>query len=322
MSSKLGTEGVILAFFFPNISPVLFAALLTVSIALFLYSRKKGPEFVVEFYKVLPRALRHFLSKADEKSKSSVNKVVKVWEERRVFGSTKTQTLQELIEEADPTGGSILGGSASKSNKRPRSAAGIEIGGSTAVPASITAAAECVTAAEAAAARSAEFAARAASIQIPEDAHLLPEEAAATRQTLVDYQVALEEEVSKRHAARAALQSAAEAQSAASLQLTDMLNLCENKLNALSKLQASAPSALSPEPVAGPGGVEATVDAAEAAALAAQLMQNPQALLDAIAATMPQAGSQQGHVGGGVIGGEAGGAVAAAPVDEYDPENW
>lgn len=284
-------------------------------------SRKKGPEFVVEFYKVLPRALRHFLSKADEKSKTSVNKVIKVWEERRVFGSSKTKTLQELIEEAEPTGGgSIPGGSVSRpyqSNKRPRSGTRAEAGGGTGtVPASLMAAAECVAAAEAAAANSAELAGRAASIQIPEDAHLSPEAAAANRQTLVEYQTALQVEVVQREIAKTSLLSAAEAQTAASLQLADSLKICEAKLEALDKLQASAPPALS-QPVAALGGVEATVDAAEAADLAAQLMQNPQALLDAIAATMPQAGSQgQGQEGGGGV------QAAAAGGDEYDPEDF
>jgi len=292
----------------------------------FPYSRKKGPEFVVEFYKVLPRALRHFLSKADEKSKASVNKVIKVWEERRVFGSSKTQTLQELIEEAEPTGGAGIPEKSDsyKSNKRPRSGTRAEAeagGGAGTVPASLMAAAECVAAAEAAAARSAELSARAASIEIPEDAALPPEEAATTRETLVEYQIALQEETVQREAAKASLLSAAEAQTAASLKLADMLKECEAKVVALDKLQASAASALS-QPVAGPGGVEATVDAAEAAALAAQLMQDPQALLDAIAATMPQAGSQgQGQEGGG---GGGGGVLqeAAAGEDEYDPEEF
>lgn len=49
-------------------------------------SRKKGPEFVTEFFKVLPRALRHMMLKADERTAASLNKVIRVWEERRVFG--------------------------------------------------------------------------------------------------------------------------------------------------------------------------------------------------------------------------------------------
>lgn len=47
-------------------------------------SRKKGPEFLAEFFRVLPRALRHMLSKADDRTRASVNKVVRVWDERKV----------------------------------------------------------------------------------------------------------------------------------------------------------------------------------------------------------------------------------------------
>lgn len=63
-------------------------------------SRKKGPEFVTEFFKVLPRALRHMLGKADDKTAAAVHKVVRVWEERRVFGSG-TKSLKQLMQEAD-----------------------------------------------------------------------------------------------------------------------------------------------------------------------------------------------------------------------------
>ncbi|GAB4818397.1 hypothetical protein N2152v2_005443 [Parachlorella kessleri] len=63
-------------------------------------SRKKGPEFVTEFFKVLPRALRHMLSKADEKTATSVNKVIRIWEERRVFGSGTT-SFKQLMDEAE-----------------------------------------------------------------------------------------------------------------------------------------------------------------------------------------------------------------------------
>ena len=35
---------------------------------------------------MLPRALRHMLAKADERTKAAVNKVVRVWDERKVSG--------------------------------------------------------------------------------------------------------------------------------------------------------------------------------------------------------------------------------------------
>ncbi len=251
--------------------------------------------------------------------------MVKVWEERRVFGSAKTKTLQELIEESEPTGGNISGGDASTkshhSNKRARSGtAGAEETGGKAIPELLAPLMRVATEVEAAAARSAELKRLADAIQIPQDTYLPPGEAATARETLENYLKALELEAQQRETARANLQEAANAQANASTQAQALIKASQAKLEALEKLQESAPAALSAQPVAGPGGVEATVDAAEAAALAAQLMQNPQALLDAIAATMSQGVSQgQGQEGGGV-GGMSGGAAMVD--DEYDPEDF
>ena len=47
-------------------------------------SRKKGPEFVVEFYKTLPRAVKHLLKHGDDKVKRAVNRLVDIWEDRKV----------------------------------------------------------------------------------------------------------------------------------------------------------------------------------------------------------------------------------------------
>ena len=47
-------------------------------------SRKKGPEFVVEFFKTLPRAVKHLLKHGDEKVKRAVNRLVDIWEDRKV----------------------------------------------------------------------------------------------------------------------------------------------------------------------------------------------------------------------------------------------
>ena len=46
-------------------------------------SRKKGPEFVHEFYRTLPRAVRHMLKHGDEKVKRAINRLVDVWDERK-----------------------------------------------------------------------------------------------------------------------------------------------------------------------------------------------------------------------------------------------
>ena len=47
-------------------------------------SRKKGPGFVHEFYKTLPRAVKHLLKHGDDKVKKAVNRMVDIWEDRKV----------------------------------------------------------------------------------------------------------------------------------------------------------------------------------------------------------------------------------------------
>ena len=52
-----------------------------------------------EFLKVLPRALGDFMRKGDEKSKKSVERVISVWEKRKVFGR-QSEKIKELVQEA------------------------------------------------------------------------------------------------------------------------------------------------------------------------------------------------------------------------------
>ena len=47
-------------------------------------SRKKGPEFVHEFYRILPRAVKHLLKHGDEKAKRAASRLVEIWEDRKV----------------------------------------------------------------------------------------------------------------------------------------------------------------------------------------------------------------------------------------------
>lgn len=64
-------------------------------------TRKRGPEFVVEFFRVLPRCLQHVLSKADASTRAKIHKVIKVWEERSVFGSSSKEFHQLLADSSD-----------------------------------------------------------------------------------------------------------------------------------------------------------------------------------------------------------------------------
>lgn len=58
-------------------------------------SRRKGSEFVNEFWKVLPSALKRVYA-SDESGKKSVIRLIDIWEERKVFGS-RSQGLKEEI---------------------------------------------------------------------------------------------------------------------------------------------------------------------------------------------------------------------------------
>lgn len=48
-------------------------------------AKKKGPEFKAEFAKFLPRALQHVSSDKNNSICRSVERIISVWEERKVF---------------------------------------------------------------------------------------------------------------------------------------------------------------------------------------------------------------------------------------------
>ncbi|KAJ4848172.1 hypothetical protein Tsubulata_018645 [Turnera subulata] len=66
-------------------------------------SKRKGNEFVSEFWKVLPSALKDVVRQGDDRAKSVVSRLINIWEERKVFGS-RAQSLQDLMfgEDAPP----------------------------------------------------------------------------------------------------------------------------------------------------------------------------------------------------------------------------
>ena len=269
-----------------------------------------------EFYKVLPRALRHFLAKADDKSKASVKKVVKVWQARKVFGSSGAKTvLDELI--AESSDGKSSHHDHVSQTKKPsslsKSKSSTAKATTTAIPPSLLTAANFVTAAETAAVESNELAHQAAAVAHTGAAQMSVEEMKASRDVFTNYIAALQCEIAQRKAAQIALREAADGQAAALSHALQSLQMYQAKVEALEQAEAAIPGASTPVALAGAGGV----DAAEAAALAAQLMQNPQALMDAIAATMPSPGDYGGGGGFGDVGLGGGGDD-----DEYDPENF
>lgn len=59
-------------------------------------SKRKGNEFVNEFWKILPAALKNVLEKGDDHGKNAISRLVDIWEQRRVFGS-HTQSLKDVM---------------------------------------------------------------------------------------------------------------------------------------------------------------------------------------------------------------------------------
>ncbi|KAK8483096.1 hypothetical protein V6N13_148297 [Hibiscus sabdariffa] len=60
-------------------------------------SRRKGSEFVNEFWKVLPAALNRVYDDGDEHGKKAVTRLVDIWEERKVFGSRGQNLKDEML---------------------------------------------------------------------------------------------------------------------------------------------------------------------------------------------------------------------------------
>ncbi|XP_050234329.1 UPF0400 protein C337.03 [Mercurialis annua] len=60
-------------------------------------SRRKGSEFVGEFWKVLPEALRDVTDNCDEVGRNAALRLIGIWEERKVFGSRGQLLKEELV---------------------------------------------------------------------------------------------------------------------------------------------------------------------------------------------------------------------------------
>ncbi|XP_010249122.1 PREDICTED: regulation of nuclear pre-mRNA domain-containing protein 2-like isoform X2 [Nelumbo nucifera] len=60
-------------------------------------SRRKGSEFVGEFWKVLPDALRDVIESGDEFGRNAALRLIDIWEERKVFGSRGQILKEELV---------------------------------------------------------------------------------------------------------------------------------------------------------------------------------------------------------------------------------
>ncbi|KAJ6791684.1 regulation of nuclear pre-mRNA domain-containing protein 1B [Iris pallida] len=64
-------------------------------------SKRTGSEFVGEFWKVLPGAVKDVNENGDDYGKNVVSRLVTIWEERRVFGS-RARGLKDLMLSSEP----------------------------------------------------------------------------------------------------------------------------------------------------------------------------------------------------------------------------
>ncbi|XP_043724574.1 regulation of nuclear pre-mRNA domain-containing protein 1B-like [Telopea speciosissima] len=65
-------------------------------------SRRKGSEFVNEFWKVLPAVLKDVYENGDDHGKKAVSRLVDIWEERKVFGSRGRSLKDEMLGKDPP----------------------------------------------------------------------------------------------------------------------------------------------------------------------------------------------------------------------------
>ncbi len=83
--------------------------------------KKKGREFGEEYSKVIYKAIKSLLHVGDEKARKAVERLVGVWDERRVFGSGVIKSLREAIARAKaappPSSSSQNGSQAAKAQQ-------------------------------------------------------------------------------------------------------------------------------------------------------------------------------------------------------------
>lgn len=267
---------------------------------------------------MIPRALRQFLSKADDKTKTSVNKVLKIWEDRKVFGKSGSKTVHQLIEEADlaQEGPPPVNGDGDEPQERTgvnRGAASIE-----------------------ALIRKAEQ----ESDQVNKLNALVEQNNGGAADEERDWKSSnLLEGLSNYHAGlmahketleelRSVLNQALEMQDNAINEVAAAIAACEVRIAAVRQLNTNSTEKIGPNTegqtdVENPSAVQASAIeadvASESARVAAQVMANPGALLEALAAAMPGHGKQEAmgtHVG--TTGGDGSPAQAQ---EEYDPED-
>ncbi|KAK3244540.1 hypothetical protein CYMTET_45847 [Cymbomonas tetramitiformis] len=211
-------------------------------------SRKKGPEFVNDFFKVLPRAFKHLAKHADEKTLGSLGRLVSIWEERKVFGQSLPPNLRESL---TPGGGPPT----PTSSKSPAKAAR-DLSGPVATLATAYAALETVQSAET---RAESACAVALSTELLDDsaaAHArragtvpaLLEDIGKASKTLEEYQAQLEASLVRRDEVMGSLRTEVRNQEEAFKATEEKLGQAKAQLDQLQRLKELANAAAEPTP--------------------------------------------------------------------------
>ncbi|XP_062202212.1 uncharacterized protein LOC133904724 isoform X1 [Phragmites australis] len=66
-------------------------------------SKRKGGEYVNEFWRVLPRSLKHVYENGEEEGKKVVARLIGIWGERKVFGTRIESLKDDILGDNPPT---------------------------------------------------------------------------------------------------------------------------------------------------------------------------------------------------------------------------
>jgi hypothetical protein len=257
-------------------------------------SRRRGPEFVGELFRVAPRAVRHYLAKADSRGRASAVKLLRVWDERRVFGNSGAAAVKALLDEAGGAGAGGKEEAAAPDEARRASGSGAAAPAAARLPGAAVPLLEPLRRAEAAA-RGAERARAAGGAPL---------------------RAALQAEVRARGDAAAALQSAAAAEEAAARRASLALHELGDDPAAAEEPAAPRSAAATPASVPAAAAAAGAGPASAVSDMAAFIagLQNPGALADALASLS----------GSGAAAAQAGAPAEACgeeeEEEEYDPE--
>ncbi|KAK9826893.1 hypothetical protein WJX81_006004 [Elliptochloris bilobata] len=206
-------------------------------------SRKKGPEYVQEFFRVLPRPLQQLLKHSDDKTCKAVERLVAIWEERRVFGASGAKPFKEIVASApSPRKSHVPGAAPAAAAGAVRPAPALNGAGAGPTTGGLVALAAALAEASDAAARGAALAERCEQA-LPQSLEDVggTEGAAAARTLLNERGVLLAREAAARARAIALLQGLLQREEGGQRRAQEAAAACRERLAQLERPPAPAP---------------------------------------------------------------------------------